>query len=253
MKVKGKNREMISGTKAKIAFAAAGVALMTIAGGAVFALTYELAPTLIALLATAVALATVGRRAARAFWEQTMLGIDDPYGEETRSYEDTTRGRHLAPNLLRLVRKAEAPVTIMVVGDEHLPGHDGRCAWSAALHQAATAGATVLLYIREHTDQGEAERAHVFAQSHPHCRAIRIGRTRHGTFDALSPIIAWAGDRNDPADALLWIEDTRVDEETTTCAEHRNARNLRRNRSMLEEYAERVEGSAARGTRATTA
>ena len=226
---------------------------MTIAGGAVFAHTYEVAPTFIAMLAAAVALATVGRRAARALWEQTILGIYDPFGEETRSYKDTTRGRHLAPKLLRLVRKAKAPVTIMVVGDEHLPGHDGRCAWSDALHRSATAGATVLLYIREHPDQGEAERANVFAQSHPHCRAIRIGRTLHGPFDALSPIIAWAGDRNDPADALLWIEDTRVDEDTTTCAEYRNAGNLRRNRGMLEEYAERVEGSAARGTRATTA
>ena len=243
---------MTPGTKARIAFAAAGVALMTMAGGAVFAHTYELAPTLIAMLAAAAALATVGRRAARAFWEQTMLGIYDPYGEETRSYQDTTRGRHLAPKLLRLVRKARAPVTIMVVGEEHLPGHDGRCAWSAALHQAAAAGATVLLYIREVPDEGEAERAHAFAQSHPHCRAVRIGRTRHGTFDALSPIIAWAGDRNDPVDAVLWIEGTREAQETTTYAEYRNARNLARNRGMLEEYAEQVEGSAARGTRATT-
>ena len=70
---------------------------------------------------------------------------------------------------------------------------------------------------------------------------------------ALSPIIAWAGDRNDPADALLWLEDTREAQETTTWAEYRNARNLARNRGMLEEYAGRVEGSAARGTRATTA
>ena len=223
---------------------------MAMAGGAVFAHTYALAPTLIAMLAAAVALATVGRRAARAFWERTMLGVDDPYGEETRTYKDTTRGRHLAPKLLRLVRKARAPVTIMVVGDERLPGQDGRCAWSAALHQAAAAGATVLLYIREVPDEGEAERAHAFAESHPHCRAIRIGRTLHGTFDALSPIIAWAGDRNDPADALLWIEDTREAGETTTWAEYRNAHNLATNRGMLEEYAERVEASAARGSRA---
>ena len=173
---------MSPGTKAKIAFAAAGVAVMAMAGGAVFAHTYALAPTFIAMLAAAVALATVGRRAARAFWGKSIYGIDDPYGEETRSYKKTTRGRHLAPKLLRLVRKAKAPVTIMVVGDEHLPGQDGRCAWSVALHQAATAGATVLLYIREVPDEGEAERAHAFAESHSHCRAIRIGRTPHGTF-----------------------------------------------------------------------
>ena len=244
---------MSPGTKVKIAFAAAGVAVMAMAGGAVFAHTYALAPTLIAMLAAAVALATVGRRAARAFWEKSMYGIDDPYGEETGSYKKTTRGRHLAPKLLRLVRKAKAPVTIMVVGDEYLPGQDGRCAWSVALHQAATAGATVLLYIREVPDEGEAERAHAFAESHSHCRAIRIGRTPHGTFDALSPIIAWVGDRSDPADALLWIEGTRETEETTTYAESRNARNLATNRSMLDEYAELVDGSAARGTRATTA
>jgi len=245
-------REMTPGTKAKIAFAAAGLALMTMAGGAVFAHTYALAPTLLAMLVAALALATVGRRVARVWWEQTMLGIDDPYGEETRRYEATTRGRHLAPKLLRLVRKARGPVTIMVVGDEHLPGRDGRCAWSAALHQAATAGAIVLLYIRETPGEGEVERAYAVAESHPHCRAIRIGRTPHGTFDALSPIIAWAGDRNAPADALLWIEGTREAEETTTYAEYRNARNLARNRSMLEEYVEQVEGSAAWGARTTT-
>ena len=31
---------------------------------------------------------------------RVILDIDDPYGEETRSYEDRTRGRHLALELL---------------------------------------------------------------------------------------------------------------------------------------------------------
>ena len=105
-----------------------------------------------------VALATVGRRAPRAFCERVILDIDDPYGEETRSYQDTTRGRHLAQKLLRPVRRAGARVTIMVVGDEHLPGRDGRCRWTEGLGEAA--GTTVLLYVREGgAEKDEAERA----------------------------------------------------------------------------------------------
>ena len=239
---------MMLGTKVNFALAVTGVALMSMAGGAVFAHTHDAVATLIAMLAAALALATLGRRAARAFWENDVLGIDDPYGEETRSYKATTRARHLAPKLLRLVRRAKAPVTIIVVGDEHLPGRDGRCVWTEALREAAAAGATVRLYVREDAEPEERERAHAFAAAHPRCRAIEVAPTPHGTFDVLSPVVAWAGERNDPADALLWLEGTREPEATTTFAEYRNARNLRWNRGMLEEYAALVQASGARGT-----
>ena len=121
--------------KMKIAFAATAVALLSMAGGAVFAHTYDPVPTLPAMLGVAVLIATVGRRAASVYWVKHWLGSENPDTDETRSYGATTRGRQLAPKLLRLVHKATAPVTIMVVGDEHQPGRDGRCRWTEALPQ----------------------------------------------------------------------------------------------------------------------
>ena len=179
------------------------------------------------------------------FWHNTVLGLDEPYGEETRTYRHTTRARHLAPKLRRLVRTARAPITIMIVGDEHQPGPDGRCPWTEALAEAAAAGAAVRLYVPSHAGRDEAERARALARAHPQCHAIALGASSEDRFCALSPVVAWAGDRNDPADALLWLEDTREPHQTTTCAEYRNGSNLRANPGMLEKYAASVESAAA--------
>ena len=95
--------------KWKMAFAATALALLSMAGGAVYAHTYDPVPTLAVMLAVAVAIATVGRRAAHVFWLKHVLGFKEGDTEETRSYKATTRGRHLAPKLLQLMRKPSGP------------------------------------------------------------------------------------------------------------------------------------------------
>ena len=80
-------------TKWKLAFAASALALLIMAGGAVYAHTYDPVPTLAVMFAVAVAIGTVGRRAARQFWLKRVLGFKEGDTEETRSYNATTRGR----------------------------------------------------------------------------------------------------------------------------------------------------------------
>ena len=72
-----------------------------------------------------------------------MLGLEDPYGEETAQYEETTRARKLAMELVRVIEGAEGPVTVMVTGGEPVPGDGTPDTWGEALRTAARAGATM--------------------------------------------------------------------------------------------------------------
>ena len=90
--------------------------------------------------------------------------------------------------------------------------------------------------------------------------ALRRSRRTNGAMTR-SAIFLYRGVRADSADALLWSEDTREPHQTTTCAEFRNARNLRANPGMPEEYAASIKtaavpsvsGSAPRTTAPTPA
>ena len=53
--------------KMKIAFGATAAAMLSMSGGTVYAHTYEPVPTLAAMFAVGVLIATVGRRAARVY------------------------------------------------------------------------------------------------------------------------------------------------------------------------------------------
>ena len=103
-----------------------------------------------------------------------------------------------------------------------------------------------MLYVQREAEAEEIERAHALADAHPHCRAIRLGRTEWGRFETMCPILAWVGERDDPANALLWLESTRWGGETKTSVEYRNGRNLRRKEpKMLVSFAESIEEARA--------
>ena len=231
--------------KLKIACTVAAIALMGAIGAGVLEHTGEPVAAVATMLALAVAAATVGPRAMQRAWERWVLRIDDAPGEETRSYDAATRARHLAPKLRRLVRRATAPVTVLVVGDWHEPARDGRCRWGAALDEIAAAGADVRLYVPQGASASETERAQALARAHPRCRAITLRPHPQGLFDIFCPVVAWAGALTEPADALLWLEERREEpEQTHTSVEYRNGRNLRREDGMLEHFATSIESCA---------
>ena len=239
---------MHSYTMMKTVFTAAGVALMAGAGAAALTWTDSAWASLAVMLAVAIACPTIGRRALRACWQRWLALPGDTAGEETARYNSTTRGRHLARKLERLVRRAGGDVTVLVVGDEYLPGRNGRCRWTEALGAAAAAGARVRLYVRPGSDAEEHSRAEHLAEAGPDCRAIVLAPRADGLFDIFCPVVAWAGERSKPADALLWVEWAREPGETKTKVEYRDGRNLRREPGMLEEFAASIETSKTSGS-----
>lgn len=80
-------RMMGTYARVQIAFIAIGIAGMSGIGGATFAHTHDMKATTIALLASAVGLALLGRRALRYWWVEVMLGLDNPYSETTERWE----------------------------------------------------------------------------------------------------------------------------------------------------------------------
>ena len=180
-------------TQVKIAFIVIGIAIMSAAGGATLAHTRDMTTTTIALLATAVGLALFGRRALRWWWGEVMLGLETPYGEPSAEYEDTTRAHKLAPKLLRMVEKANEPMTVIVTGVEP-PAKDGTPdPWGEALRTAARAGATLCHYLPPGTSGEEAAIAQTLADEYPRCRCVRITDTGSGALDAIHPTMAWEG------------------------------------------------------------
>ena len=236
-------------TRVKIAFIVIGIAVMSALGGATFAHTHDMTATTFVLLATAVGLAVFGRRTLRWWWGEVMLGLDDPFGEPSAEYEGTTRTRKLAPKLLRMVKNADGPITVIVTGVE-LPPNDGTPdAWGEALRSAAQAGAGICQYLPPATTEEEAMVAQTLADEYPHCRCITITETANGPIEMYYPTLAWEGDLKDPRQALLWLEAAREFDETETSVEFRNTRNLQRNAGILEEFVRSVEAAAKRGSR----
>ena len=242
-------RQIGTYTQVKIAFIVIGIAIMSAAGGATFAHTHDMTATTIALLATAVGLALFGRRALRWWWGEVMLGLENPYGEPSAEYEEATRALKLAPKLLRMVEKADEPMTVIVTGVEP-PAKDGTPdTWGEALRTAANAGATICHYLPPGTSDEEAAMAQTLADEYPRCRCITITDTGSGALDVIHPTMAWEGDRRRPKQAMLWLEHAREFDETETSAEYRDTRNLRRNAGMIEEFVQSVETAAKRGSR----
>ena len=101
-------RMMGTYARVQIAFIAIGIAVMSGVGGATFAHTHDMTATTIALLASAVGLAVLGRRALQYWWVEVMLGLDNPYSEPSAEYEGTTRARKLAPKLVRMIERVSA-------------------------------------------------------------------------------------------------------------------------------------------------
>ena len=233
----------------KIAFIVIGIAVMSALGGATFAHTHDMTATTFALLATAVRLAVFGRQTLRWWWGQVMLGLDDPYGEPSAEYEETTRALKLAPKLMRMVEKAERSMRVIVTGVEPPPKDGTPDRWGEALRTAARAGADICQYLPPGTSDEEAASAQTLADEYPQCRCITITDTANGPIEMYYPTLAWEGDVKDPRQALLWLEDAREFDETETSVEFRNTRNLRRNAGMLEEFVRSVETAAKRGAR----
>ena len=175
-----------------------------------------------------------------------MLGLDNPYGEETAHYESTTRARALAPKLMRMIEKAEGTVTVLVTGVELAPEDATAHRWSEALEAAARVGAKVRHYLPPGTSEAEAAIAEALAERYPLCECIAVSYTQGGAMEALYPTLAWEGALDDPRQALLWLEEAREPDETETSAEFRDTRNLRRNAGMLKEFVRSVQSSARR-------
>ena len=150
--------------------------------------------TTLALLASAVGLALFGRRALRWWWGEVMLGLDDPYGEPSAEYEGTTRALKLAPKLIRMVEKAEEPMTVIVTGVEPPPKDGAPDKWGEALRTAARAGADIRHYLPPGTTEEEAAIAQTLADEYPRCRYVRITDTGNGALDVIHPTLAWEGD-----------------------------------------------------------
>ena len=105
----------------------------------------------------------------------------------------------------------------------------------------------MLLYVQREAESDEIERAHALTHAHPHCRAIRLGRTDWDRFEIMCPVLAWAGERENPEDALFWLEATRGLGERKTSVEYRDGRNLRtKEPDMLESFAKSIEEARAR-------
>ena len=140
-------RRMSTYFKTKLAFGAVGLGLIIAIGGGAYLPTGDPRLALGTMVATAIALATLGRHEFRKWYERHVFGEEDRNTEPTWEYAATTRGRTLAPKIRRMMRRTTAPVTIIVVGLEELPGRRGHCRWTEALRDAATAGATVHQYL----------------------------------------------------------------------------------------------------------
>lgn len=232
--------------RVQIAFIVIGIAVMSAIGGATFAHTHDMRATTVALLASAVGLAMFGRGVLRWWWGEVMLGLDVAYGEPSAEYEGTTRARKLAPQLVRMIEKAQGPVTVIVTGVD-LPAKDATAdRWGEALRRAARAGAAIHHYLPPATSDEEAAAAQTLTDEYPRCTCKRITDTGNAAIEVYHPTLAWEGDVKHAKQALLWLEDAREPDETETSVEFRNTRNLRRNAGMLEEIVQSVERAAER-------
>ena len=237
----------------KTAAVLAGMILIASAGAAAHAATGEAWATPAAMLIAAAMVATYGGAGAQWCWEMMMIGKADPYGAATAHYERTTRGAVLAPKLRRMARRDSASMTVIAVGTEHVADRHGRYRWDEALDEAASAGAKISLFILIGNADARA-RSLALASDYPNVECIELAEPAD-VWLVLAPIIAWTGDRDDPADALLWIETVRQNDNETTSVEFRNTANLRRNKAMLAEYDEpthRVRAQAAKTASAAT-
>ena len=156
-------RQIGTYTQAKIAFIVIGIVIMSALGGATLTYTHDMTATALALLTSGLGIAVFGRRALQWWWQEQMLGIRDRTTEETADYERTTRARNLAPKILRMVAKAQEPVTVMIVGTEPAPGDGRPDRWGKALRKAAAAGAAIRHYLPQWTTKEEAALARALA------------------------------------------------------------------------------------------
>ena len=237
----------------KVAFVVIGIAVMSAIGGATFAHTHDQTTTAIALLVGATALTLYGRRILSWWWSEIMLDLETTDGPPTREYERTTRARTLAPKIVRMIEEAEGPVTVIVTGVEAPPTDGTPDAWGDALRSAARSGATVRLLLDPGTTHDEAAPARALGDAYPTCKVFALANTHHLASQWFYPTIAWEGDIKAPRQAVFWLEEAREAGETTTSAEFRNTRNLRRNREMLEEFLQSLERAAMRGLTAEQA
>ena len=221
---------------------AAGLAILSAAGGVAFVHTESPALTLATLLAVALALATQGPKAAGKAWG-FLFGEDPIYGPETRDYKKATRGRQLAPKLRRFVAKAKEPVTVLAVGVEHHPNRNGLCRWTDALRDAAGRGANVWLLLPQIANEPERAHATALSDEHPQIRCIDLKGSDNGSLDIFFPVLIWSGELAAPSDALFWLEGAR-DDEFFTDAEFRNGDNLRANPDLLDRFVRSLEAAA---------
>ena len=211
-----------------------GIMLLAGAGGTAYAATGSEWMTAAAMLATAAGIATKGREWAQHCWERIALGEADPYGEATRHYKRTSRSKTLAPKLAHLMRRATKDVRIVVVGTEP-DGVEGRSTkWDEALEDAARAGAEITVFAMP-DDPAGCQRSEALAARHANVECIVTERAPN-VWCVLQPVIAWSGERDDPEQALLWLEGVADEDETWVDAEYRGTSNLRRNTGMLGDF-----------------